>query len=76
MGLADFISELKTRGTSVGIRTVRFFIETGRIPRPAKDGSRRFVFTDEHVERTVEHVLAMRSASKLRKVATPSGKAL
>jgi len=47
----DLLEELSRRGLSVTESQVRWALRTGKLPRPKRDGSQRFVYTEHDVER-------------------------
>lgn len=51
MCFRDFVRALAAEGVRVTDTQVRWAIASGKIPRPPMDGSLRYVFSTEHVQK-------------------------
>ena len=49
----DLLEELRRRGIRVTENRVRWALRSGKLPRPRRDGSQRFVYTEEDIERLI-----------------------
>ena len=49
----DLLEELSRRGIRVTENRVRWALRSGKLPRPRRDGSQRFVYTEEDIERLI-----------------------
>lgn len=47
----DFIRTLADQGIRVSDAQIRWAITSGKLPRPPMDGSLRYIFSEEHVEK-------------------------
>ena len=47
----DFVRTLADQDIHVSDAQIRWAITSGKLPRPPMDGSLRYVFGDDHVER-------------------------
>ena len=54
MCLKDFRKVLRKRGLNLTEAQIRWALTSGKIARPPLDGSLRFQFTTEHVQRLIE----------------------
>ena len=64
MCISDVVGELLRRGIDANIWQIRRAVDTCKVPRPKKDGSKRFKFEEEHIA-CLEKYFRSRSDSEL-----------
>lgn len=69
MGLAEYRSQLKSRGINATEAMIRGAIKYGRLPMPVVDMSHRYNFSTEDVEKAVDY-FSTRKSSGRRSLAT------
>lgn len=69
MGWADYCSRLEMRGVVATEAMIRFALKMKRLPTPKVDLSRRYIFSDEDVEKAVQY-FSTRNSRGRRQLAT------